>query len=222
MLHKLRPQAVFGAVRKRLSPFARLVRAGRVVVGEGSYGVPTVVTFAGDERTKLFIGRYCSIASTTTFLLGGEHPVDRPSMYPFRIRWGLGGAGRDGFPSSKGDVRVEDGAWIGHDALVLSGVVIGRGAVVAAAAVVTKDVPPYAIVGGNPARIIRYRFDEQTIERVDSTEWWKLGRKELLAAVDELNGEVVQPRARGAAIRGNNTRAEDLVRRLASLTQPRT
>jgi acetyltransferase-like isoleucine patch superfamily enzyme len=162
-----------------------------VEFGEGSYGAPRVVVFVGDDETRLVVGSYCSIAPTTTFLLGGEHPLDRPAMYPFRIRWRLPGAGRDGFPSSKGDIVVEDGAWIGYGALVLSGVRIGRGAVVAAGAVVTKDVPPYWIVGGNPAVPIRQRLDDDAVAAIEASRWWERDRDEIVRTLDELNGEVL-------------------------------
>jgi acetyltransferase-like isoleucine patch superfamily enzyme len=189
-LRRLTPRRVYFAVRSRISPFGRLQRRGRVEFGEGSYGAPQVVVFTGDDEARLVVGRYCSIASTATFLLGGDHPVDRAAMFPFRIRWRLPGAGRDGFPSSKGDTVVEDGAWIAHGALILSGVRIGRGAVVAAGAVVAKDVPPYWIVGGNPAVPIRQRLDDAAVAVIEASHWWERDRDEIVRTLDELNGEV--------------------------------
>jgi acetyltransferase-like isoleucine patch superfamily enzyme len=174
-----------------MSSFDRLRRQGRIEWGEGSYAVPQVVVFAGDEKTRLVVGRYCAIASTATFLLGGDHPVDRVALFPFRIRWGLPGAGQDGFPSSKGDIVVGDGAWVAHGALVLSGVRIGRGAVVAAGAVVTKDVPPYWIAAGNPAVPVRQRVDDDAVAAIEASRWWERDRDEIVRTVDELNGEVL-------------------------------
>jgi acetyltransferase-like isoleucine patch superfamily enzyme len=192
-LRRLTPRRAKWAVRKRMSFFERLKRQGRIEWGEGSGAVPQVVVFAGDDKTRLVVGRYCGIASTATFLLGGDHPVDRVAMFPFRIRWCLPGAGRDGFPASKGDIVVEDGAWVAHGALILSGVRIGRGAVVAAGAVVAKDVPPYWIVGGNPAVPIRQRLDDDAVAAIEASRWWERDRDAIVRTLDELNGEVCDP-----------------------------
>jgi len=174
-----------------MSSFERLKRQGRIVWGEGSAAVPQVVVFEHDDDARLVVGRYCGLASTATFLLGGAHPVDRVATFPFRIRWDLPGAGMDGFPVKKGDIVVEDGAWVAHGALVLGGVRIGRGAVVAAGAVVSKDVPPYWIVGGNPAVPIRQRFDDDAIAAIEASRWWERDRAEIIRTIDELNGEVI-------------------------------
>jgi acetyltransferase-like isoleucine patch superfamily enzyme len=181
---------MYRSVRKRMSSFERLKRQGRIVWGEGSYAQPQVVVFEGDDQTQLVVGRYCAIASTATFLLGGDHPTDRVTTFPFRLRWRLPGAGQDGFPASKGDIVVQDGAWIAHGALILSGVRIGRGAVVAAGAVVTKDVPPYWIVAGNPAVPVRQRVDDDTVAAIEASRWWERDSDEIVRTLDELNGEV--------------------------------
>ncbi|RAZ30718.1 CatB-related O-acetyltransferase [Microbacterium sp. SMR1] len=185
---KFTPVRIFAAIRKRLSRFARLQRSGRITVGDHSYGTPDVRVFEGDNNTRLHIGRYCSISSDATFLLGGGHPTDRISTYPIRLRMLLPGAGRDGFPSSRGDIIVEDGAWVGHEALIMSGVRIGRGAVVGARAVVTRDVPPYTIVVGNPARVVRARIDEEAQTEAEASRWWEQPASEVAASVEKLNG----------------------------------
>lgn len=189
-LRRLHPRQLWAAFRLRTSRFARLRAAGRVVFGEGTYGPPIIRTYAGDDDTRLVVGRYCSVASTATFLLGGGHPTDRLSLYPIRIRLGAPGAGRDGFPATRGDIIVEDGAWIGHGALILSGVTIGRGAVVAAGSVVSRDVPPYSIVAGNPATQVRQRLSEEQIRTVEATQWWLKSPREVAAMAEELNGPV--------------------------------
>lgn len=161
------------------------MRQGRASSGIGTYGDPRIVTFAHDS-TKLRIGNFVSIAQDVTIVLGGNHRLDRVSTYPFRIRYGLPGAGRDGYPWSSGDVTIGSDVWLGFGATVLSGVTVGHGAVVAAGAVVTEDVPPYAVVGGVPARVIRMRFDARTVKGLLAVAWWGWEEKDLLQRVDEL------------------------------------
>lgn len=192
VLKKLTPVRVYRAILKRSSHFSRLVRSGRVVVGMGTYGTPTVVTYAGDNETKLIVGNYCSIASSSTFLLGGNHPTDRVSTFPIRLRLNLDESAIDGFPSSKGNIVLGHGVWIGHGVLVLSGVTIGDGAVVAAGAVITKDVAPYSIVGGNPARFIRSRFDSDVVDKIKQSAWWTWNESVVAANANDLNGKEVR------------------------------
>lgn len=130
-------------------------RFEKVSVEKKSYGNLYVIDFSPSD-TKLKIGAYCSIAGGVKFLLGGEHNTNTVSTYPFKVKC----FGEEREAGSKGDIVVEDDVWIGENALICSGVTIRQGAVVAAGAVVTKDVEPYAIVGGNPARLIKYRLDE--------------------------------------------------------------
>lgn len=125
------------------------------------------------NHDTLIIGRYCSIAADVRFIMnGGNHPTDWLTTYPFPI-FGQGweSAMPDSWPA-RGDTVVGNDVWIGYGATIMPGVKIGDGAIVATASVVTKDVPPYAIVGGNPAAVIRYRFDESTIARLLSVRWW--------------------------------------------------
>jgi acetyltransferase-like isoleucine patch superfamily enzyme len=166
--------------------YARLQREGIVTVGRGAYGIPKVLTFEGSPA-RLQIGNYVSITSGATFILGGNHPTSWTSLYPFRARWGLANAYADGMPTTKGDIVVGHDAWIGHDAVVMSGVSIGIGAIVAAGAVVTKSTEDYSIVGGNPGRFIRYRFDEGTRRRLAQSRWWDLPEARLRALVPLLS-----------------------------------
>jgi virginiamycin A acetyltransferase len=126
--------------------------------------------FTGD---RLIIGRYCSIATDVRFIMnGGSHPTTWLTTYPFPIfGHGWEAAMPEAWPN-KGDTVVGNDVWFGYSALIMPGVHIGNGAIVATAAVVTKDVPAYAIVGGNPARILRYRFDPDTIARLETLRWW--------------------------------------------------
>jgi virginiamycin A acetyltransferase len=128
--------------------------------------------FIGD---KLIIGKFCAVGTGTKFLMnGGNHAIGGFSSYPFRI---FGGAWQDNLPEEfafpqRGDTVVGNDVWLGYGGLIMPGVKIGDGAIVASRAVVTKDVLPYAIVGGNPARIIRMRFDEQTVAALLEIRWW--------------------------------------------------
>lgn len=127
--------------------------------------------FTGD---RLVIGRFCAIATGVKFVMnGGNHRTAGISTYPFPIfeAWRGRWDGEFDFPS-RGDTHVGNDVWIGHDALVMPGVTIGDGAIVATRSVVTRDVPPYAIVGGNPAQVIRPRFDESTVARLLDIAWW--------------------------------------------------
>lgn len=162
-----------------------LQRQGKVRMGAHSYGVPIVVDYAHDDTT-LTIGAYCSLAMGTTFLLGGNHPKDRVTTFPIRTRWGLPGAGSDGYPTSRGDISVGSDVWTGHESLILGGVRIGHGAVVAARATVTRDVPPYAIVGGTPARVIGWRHTPLQRERLLALAWWEWPDDRVRAAVGHL------------------------------------
>lgn len=127
-----------------------------VDVGKATYGDLNVLTF--DDQSHLSIGNYCSIASEVTFVLSADHYLNHISTYPFRAKITKTTSLE---AVSKGDIVIEDDVWIGCRATILSGVHVGQGAVIAAGAVVTKDVPPYAIVGGVPAKIISYRFQEE-------------------------------------------------------------
>jgi acetyltransferase-like isoleucine patch superfamily enzyme len=138
-------------------------------IGEWTYGNPRVLSW--HEGTTLKIGRFCSISRPVTILLGGEHRIDWVTTYPFS---GIFEKARKftGHPRSQGNVIIENDVWIGIDVLILSGVTIGNGAVVAARSVVTEDVAPYSIVAGNPAKLIRFRFDKSIIEELQKIAWW--------------------------------------------------
>ena len=125
---------------------------------------------------RLIIGKFCSIACGAKFLFtSGNHSMKSLSTYTFPIffeEWDLDAKCiRDAW-DNKGDIIIGNDVWIGYDAVIMSGVKIGDGAIIGTRAVVTKDVPPYTIVGGVPAKPIRKRFDDVTIEKLETLRWW--------------------------------------------------
>ena len=128
------------------------------------------------NHDRLLIGKFCSIACGAKFLFNSaNHALGSLSTYPFPIfydEWGLDGKNVADAWDNKGDITLGNDVWIGYEAVILAGVTIGDGAIISARAVVTRDVPPYAIVGGVPARLIRRRFDEATIESLLALQWW--------------------------------------------------
>ncbi|MBR3307228.1 MAG: CatB-related O-acetyltransferase [Lachnospiraceae bacterium] len=155
-----------------------------VSVGNASYGELNVVSF--NEKSRLIIGNYVSIANEVVFLLDVEHHTDRISTYPFRKK--ILDEADEAF--SKGNIVIDDDVWIGYRATIMSGVHIGQGAVIAAGAVVTKDVEPYAIVGGVPAKLIRYRFEPDIIEEMKKIDYSKVDRDFIIANQGKLYGKV--------------------------------
>jgi acetyltransferase-like isoleucine patch superfamily enzyme len=149
----------------------RLVKAGRMTVGRHTYGIPVIKTYTHDT-TKLIVGAYSAMSEESIVMLGGEHAVDRVTTFPLRIHLKLPGAGEDGIPVKTGDTVIGNDVWITMRTFIRSGVTIGDGAIVAAGAVVINDVPPFAIVGGNPAKVIRYRFTPEQIEALLEIRWW--------------------------------------------------
>ncbi|SHI09161.1 Acetyltransferase (isoleucine patch superfamily) [Clostridium collagenovorans DSM 3089] len=132
-----------------------------VEVGIHSYGSLNVSIW-GSENERLTIGNYVSIANGVKFILGGNHNITTFSTYPFKVKM----LRENTEAWSKGPILVEDDVWIGTNALILSGVKIGKGSIIAAGSVVTKDVEPYTIVGGNPAKFIKYRIDKAFIPKL--------------------------------------------------------
>ncbi len=161
-----------------------------IKMGKWSYGTPAIHGWG--EKAILEVGAYCSIASGVNVLLGGEHRIDWVTTYPFNTLW-PGIAGHiTGHPKTKGNVVIGNDVWIGTGAFILSGVKIGDGAVVGAQAVVAKDVPPYAVAVGNPARVIKYRFDFPTIEKLLKIAWWNWPEEEIVKAIPLLLSSNIQ------------------------------
>ena len=128
------------------------------------------------NQDRLIIGKFCSIACGAKFLFNSaNHALRSLSNYTFPLffeEWGLNKKNVASAWDNKGDIIIGNDVWIGYEAVIMPGVHIGDGAVIAARAVVTKDVPPYTIVGGTPARKIRMRFEEETIAKLQQIQWW--------------------------------------------------
>lgn len=192
------PPTARGWLRRRLNPdnqtrlhLAHLVakRPGQIAIGPYTYGRPKV-RFP-ESGAQLAIGRYGSIADGVEILLGGNHRLDWASSYPFPALPGLwpAAAGLSGHDATRGNVIIGHDVWLGSQAMILSGVTIGHGAAVAARAVVTRNVPPYAIVAGNPARVVRMRFPPEQVAALIETRWWDRPEEEVARLVPLLMSE---------------------------------
>jgi virginiamycin A acetyltransferase len=128
--------------------------------------------FIGDQ---LVIGKFCAIARGVKFIMNGaNHQMDGISTFPLFIfgnGWEAARPAENELPF-KGDTIIGNDVWIGYDSLIMAGVKIGDGAIIAARSVVTADIPPYAIAGGNPARVVRQRFDADSVRRLQAIAWW--------------------------------------------------
>ena len=171
--------------RERLASLARLDARGLLSVGRFTYGIPTLIAF-GTALPRLNIGAFCSIADKVELMLDGNHRSDWISTYPFRIQFGMRGANEDGHPASRGPITIGNDVWLARGALILSGVTIGHGAVVGARAVVTRDVAPYSVVAGNPARHTRYRFNADAISALLRIRWWDWPESQIQSSVASL------------------------------------
>lgn len=128
------------------------------------------------NHDKLLMGKFCSIACGAKFIFtSANHSLKSLSTYPFPIffeEWGLDKADVADAWDNKGDIIIGNDVWVGYEAVILSGVMIGDGAIIGTRAVVTKDIPPYTIIGGVPAKPIRKRFTDATIARLLELKWW--------------------------------------------------
>ena len=139
---------------------------------------------------KLKIGKFCSIACGAKFLFtSANHTMKSLSTYPFPIffeEWGVNEKNIRQAWDNKGDILIGNDVWVGYEAIVLAGVTIGDGAIIGSRAVVTKDVPPYTIVGGVPAKPIRKRFDDVTIERLEALRWWDWDEEKIKRSIPSI------------------------------------
>jgi len=152
-------------------------------IGDWTYGDPDVLL--GRTHGKLRIGKYCSIGPNVEFILVGDHRTDFVTTYPFSVFFDEF-KNIKGYPKHRGDINIGNDVWICYGAKILSGTTIGDGAVIGANTVVTKDVPPYALVVGNPFKIYRYRFAPDVIGKLLKIQWWNWQHEEVLKAVPLL------------------------------------
>ena len=187
----------------RLCFLKNIVKNPNIMVGDYTYyddfesvenfekNVKYLFDFIGD---KLIIGKFCMIASDVTFIMnGGNHLSDAISTFPFAIfgeDWSNAMEGKE-YPT-KGDTIVGNDVWIGYGTTIMPGVTIGDGAIIATKSVVTKDVEPYAIVGGNPAKEIRKRFSEEKIKELLEIQWWDWPIEKITENVQNLTGTNIE------------------------------
>jgi acetyltransferase-like isoleucine patch superfamily enzyme len=160
-----------------------------VTVGRHTYGVKWQKVMFPSKDAPLKIGAFCSIAGQVRFMCSGQHPTDSATSFPIysRLLKQPEPVANGGKPAG---ITVGNDVWIGNGAMILPGVEIGDGAVVGAGAVVTKNVPPYAVVGGSPARLIRYRFSEDVILQLLAIQWWRWDDEKIKREAAALTGPI--------------------------------
>lgn len=183
----------------RLCFLKNVVKNPNIIVGDYTYyddfenvenfekNVKYLFDFVGDQ---LIIGKFCMIASGVTFIMNGaNHLTDSLSTYPFAIfgkGWEQAMDGKE-YPK-KGNITIGNDVWIGYNATIMAGVTIGDGAIIATNATVVKDVAPYSIVGGNPAKEIKKRFSEEVIAQLLELQWWDWDIEKITRNVPHLTG----------------------------------
>lgn len=172
-------------IRYRLSEYI-FSRSKKYIInwGEGTYGIPNIVCF--DNVSKLFVGNYCSMADKVNILLGANHKHKAVPTYPIsKIDNNL-------YPKDaniKGDVTIGNDVWIGYGATIIGPAIIGDGAIIGAGSVINRDVPAYSIVMGVPGQILRYRFNEDQIQKLLEIKWWNWDIEKIKKNVDLLYDE---------------------------------
>lgn len=194
------PNVVFPNDYKTSCFLKNVITAPNISVGDYTYYDDAVAPTEFEKNNVLFnypefgdsltIGKFCSIASGTQFIMGAaNHRISSVTAYPFAI---FGGAWADVIPSHleqlpfKGDTTVGNDVWIGRNSVIMPGVTIGDGAIIAAHSLVAKDVEPYSVVGGNPARFIKKRFNESLIALLLDIKWWDFSDEELVEVLPIL------------------------------------
>ena len=192
-------------VQPEATPNVQREQKSRILVtGKYSYGIDNINIRSWGEGAHLFIGGFCSIARNQTIFLGGNHRTDWTTTFPFghifNEAFPAGQInGGHGHPATKGHVIIENDVWIGEGCTIMSGIRIGSGSIVAAKSVVTKDVEPYTIIGGNPAKPIKQRFPQHIIQQLLEIRWWDRSDDDInkivpllqMPTTEEILGEIV-------------------------------
>lgn len=141
---------------------------------------------------KLIIGKFCQIAHGTKFIMSSaNHPLDGFSTFPFFV-FGKDWGNYEPHLTSKGDTVIDHDVWFGHQSVIMPGVKIGSGAIIGAYAVVTKDVPPYTVVGGNPAKIIKQRFSDGVVDELLKISWWNWDYDKITRNIEAIAGADIE------------------------------
>lgn len=156
----------------------------QIKVGKGTYGDLWLKNVSRDR--KLVIGNYCSIGNEVEFYVCIDHPTNLISTYPFKSLI----LGNPDDTISKGDIIIDDDVWIGGHSVILSGVHIGQGAVIGAGSVITRDVPPYAVVAGSPAKVMKYRFEPEVIDKLLTIDYSRLDEAVIKENLNSLYTKV--------------------------------
>lgn len=187
------PNEIFPNEYKTSCFIKNVITAPNIIIGDYTYyddsNDPTgfeknnVLFNYPEFGDKLVIGKFCSIASGTTFIMGAaNHRISSVTTYPFHV---FGGVWEENTPDHlsqlpfKGDIVIGNDVWIGRESVIMPGVTIGDGAIIAAYSIVTKDVLPYSVVGGNPAKFIKKRFHDELIEILLELKWWDFEAEKL-------------------------------------------
>jgi acetyltransferase-like isoleucine patch superfamily enzyme len=180
-------------IKSNLTHLENLMSRGLLEIGVHTYQWQSlkIDVYAGSEA-KVSIGKFCSIAKEVRIITGGIHPTNWVATFPFRSHFNLPGKNQDGMPATNGPIHIGHEVWIGTGVTILSGVTIGNGAVIATGAVVAKDVPDYAIVGGVPAQIIKFRFTPEQIKDLNTIQWWHWDLDKIKANIQLLSSTAIQ------------------------------
>ena len=154
-----------------------------VEIGVGTYYDPTMRFVTWIPQEKIIIGKFCSVAADVIICTGGNHRPELPSVWPFENLMLQKPNPTRTYKTTR-DTTIGNDVWIGHGAFISGGSQIGSGAVIGARAVVFEDIPPYAVVVGNPAKIVRYRFSQKTIERMLRIAWWDWPLETIQARIE--------------------------------------
>lgn len=179
---------IFFKLRKLFNPTGnpsidRYVKlSGRKVkIGAFCYGFADTTILSYDNSIEISFGRYCSIASGLKIFTGGNHRPDWFSTFPFGHLFSnyIKVKAVEGTPKTNGNITIGNDVWIGRDVTIMSGITIGDGAIIAANSHIVKDVMPYSIVGGNPGKLIKFRFSNEVIEKLLKIQWWNYNQTQI-------------------------------------------